>query len=67
MGNTYLYIGDDGISADSSVKLTQGKEVDYSQIKNTFIENGGYLSGKSLRTFIVKIKFLVGQVRTCLI
>ncbi len=33
MGNTYLYIGDDGISADSSVKLTQGKELDYSQIK----------------------------------
>ncbi len=51
MGNTYLYIGDDGISADSSVKLTQGKEVDYSQIKNTFIENGGYLSGKKFEDF----------------
>ncbi len=51
MGNTYLYIGDDGISADSSVKLTQGKELDYSQIKNTFIENGGYLSGKKFEDF----------------
>ncbi len=51
MGNNYLYIGDDGISTDSSVKLTQGKEVNFFEIKKLFIEKGGYISGKKFEDF----------------